>query len=314
VPTATPPPSKVAADPNIADGAVPTVEHTVLPIMPVEGSGAGLTPGEAISVAPNGMPVPPTGALGTMPSGEVAESEGVGITAACCAKAGPHSSAEAVVIIRKRFMVFSSAGPAAQRTGRIGLSPRNIGPEGIEKTSFGPIACTTRLAAAQRQGAVGMQYVPVVAIGVAVVAVSWPVPAEAMHGVLVQSETMRADLAATADVVTSDTNAAAEASHVFAGTHSADMGTTAKASDVTSAAKTAAHMAAATEAAAVTATAAATTAGIGRAGQQARSEKRCCQYRDHPFHRDTPFQSDCFGAVTRELQGVTRTTRRTADR
>jgi hypothetical protein len=105
VPTSTPPPSKVAADPNIADGAVPEVEHTVLPIMPVEGSGAGLTPGEAISVAPNGMPVPPTGALGTMPSGDVAESKGVGITAACCAKAGPHSSAEAVAIIRKRFMV-----------------------------------------------------------------------------------------------------------------------------------------------------------------------------------------------------------------
>jgi hypothetical protein len=105
VPTATPPPSKVAADPNIVDGAVPVVEHTVLPITPVEGSGAGLTPGDAISVAPNGMPVPPTGALGAMPSGDVAESEGVGITAACCAKAGLHSSAEAVVIIRKRFML-----------------------------------------------------------------------------------------------------------------------------------------------------------------------------------------------------------------
>ena len=106
VPVATPPPSKLAADPNIVDGAVPMVEHTMLPIIPVEGSGAGLTPGDAISVAPNGMPVPPTGALGTMPSGEVAESEGVGITAACCAKAWPHSKAEVAVIIRKCFMVF----------------------------------------------------------------------------------------------------------------------------------------------------------------------------------------------------------------
>ena len=88
VPSATPPPSKVAADPNIVDGAVPVVEHTVLPIMPVEGSGgAGLTPGDAISVAPNGMPVPPTGALGAMPVATWRE-EGVGITAACCAKAG----------------------------------------------------------------------------------------------------------------------------------------------------------------------------------------------------------------------------------
>jgi hypothetical protein len=109
VPSATPPPSKVAADPNIVDGAVPVVEHRVLPVMPVEGSGAGLTPGDAISVAPNGMPVPPTGALGTMPSGEVAESEGVGITAACCAKAWPQSRTEAVVIIRMRFIVVSGA-------------------------------------------------------------------------------------------------------------------------------------------------------------------------------------------------------------
>jgi hypothetical protein len=106
VPTGTPPPSNVLVEPNIVDGAVPMVEHTVLPMMPVEGSGAGLTPGEAISVAPNGMPVPPTGAPGTMPSGDVAESEGVGITPACCATAGPHSRTEAVVIIRKRFMVF----------------------------------------------------------------------------------------------------------------------------------------------------------------------------------------------------------------
>lgn len=104
VPTATPPPSKLVADPNIVDGAVPMVEHAVLPM--VDAIGAGLTPGDAISVAPSGMPVPPTGALGTMPSGEVAESEGVGITAACCAKAWPHSKAEAAVIIRKRFMVF----------------------------------------------------------------------------------------------------------------------------------------------------------------------------------------------------------------
>ena len=132
-----------------------------------------------------------------------------------------------------------------------------------------------------------MQYVPVVAIGVTVVAVSWPVSAEAMQGVLVQSEAMRANVA-TADVVDAATNATAEAFHVFAGTHAADMGATAKASEVTSAAKTAAHVAAATEAAAVTTTAA-TTAGIGGARQQARSEKRSCQYRDHPFHHDLLF-------------------------
>lgn len=111
VPTAAPPPSKAAADPNIVDGAVPMVEHAVLPML--DEIGIGLTPPDAISVAPNGMPVPPTGALGTMPSGEVAESDGVGITAACCAKAWPHSKAEAAVIIKKRFMGFSGAGRAA---------------------------------------------------------------------------------------------------------------------------------------------------------------------------------------------------------
>ena len=113
VPTGMPPPSKLAADPNIVEGAVPMVEHTVLPTIPVVGGGAGLTPGEVISVAPNGIPVPPTGALGTMPSGDVAESEGVGITAACCAQAWPHSRTEAVVIMRKRFMVVLRCRSAA---------------------------------------------------------------------------------------------------------------------------------------------------------------------------------------------------------
>jgi hypothetical protein len=147
LPTSTPPPSKVVADPNIVDGAVPIVEHTVLPM--VDEFGAGLTPGEAISVAPKGMPVPPTGALGTMPSGDVAESEGVGITAACCAKAGPHSKTEAAVIIRKRFMLLSSTvRPARQRVPRsprdiiraIGGSVRRTFKEN-SKTSSEPTAC-----------------------------------------------------------------------------------------------------------------------------------------------------------------------------
>ena len=135
VPTATPPPSKVAADPNIVDGAVPIVEHAVLPIAPVDEVGMGLTPGEAISVAPNGMPVPPTGALGTMPSGEVDASEGVGITAACCAKAWPHSKAEAAVIIRKRFMLLSSAVRSARQAHGAKLSGYwEAGPEDAGKT------------------------------------------------------------------------------------------------------------------------------------------------------------------------------------
>jgi hypothetical protein len=79
--------------------------------------------------------VPPTGALGTMPSGEVAESEGVGIIAACWAKAWLHSSAEAVVIIRKRFMVVLrclSSGTTNGKVARCDIGPaiQAIGPGG----------------------------------------------------------------------------------------------------------------------------------------------------------------------------------------
>lgn len=50
--------------------------------------GAGLTPGEAISVAPSGIPVPPTDVVGPMPSGEVAPSVGVAGIEPIWAKAG----------------------------------------------------------------------------------------------------------------------------------------------------------------------------------------------------------------------------------
>jgi hypothetical protein len=60
LPTAIPPPSKLDVDPNIPEGEVPSVEHVVplpgIDIAPVA-PGAGLTPGDAISVAPRGMPV-----------------------------------------------------------------------------------------------------------------------------------------------------------------------------------------------------------------------------------------------------------------
>jgi hypothetical protein len=50
--------------------------------------GAGLNPGEAISVAPNGIPVPPTDVVGPIPSGEVASSDGVVSIVPIWAKAG----------------------------------------------------------------------------------------------------------------------------------------------------------------------------------------------------------------------------------
>ncbi|KRR22828.1 hypothetical protein CQ14_00565 [Bradyrhizobium lablabi] len=111
-----------------------------------------------------------------------------------------------------------------------------------------------------------------------------------MESVLMEPEAVRADVTDAADV------AIAEAAQMFAA-HATDMGPAAKASHVPATAKAAAHMAAATEASAaktsaMTATATAA-AGLSRTGHQARSKQSCRQYRDHPFHRDTPFQSDC---------------------
>jgi hypothetical protein len=85
VPAAIPPPSKLEAEPNIDDDAVPMVEHAVLlvgmEIVPVASPGAGLTPGDAISVEPSGMPVGETGEpIAAMPSGEVTPTVGVGVT------------------------------------------------------------------------------------------------------------------------------------------------------------------------------------------------------------------------------------------
>jgi hypothetical protein len=83
VPTAIPPPSKLAVDPNIDDGEVPKVEHVVplpgIAMVPVTPVGAGLTPGDAISVEPKGMPVGETAEPVPNPSGDVAPRLGVGL-------------------------------------------------------------------------------------------------------------------------------------------------------------------------------------------------------------------------------------------
>jgi hypothetical protein len=82
-PTAIPAPSKVAVDPNIWAGAVPTVEQTVplfgMAMVPVAGAASGLTPADESSVAPNGIPVGETAEPVALPSGEVASSVGVGV-------------------------------------------------------------------------------------------------------------------------------------------------------------------------------------------------------------------------------------------
>jgi hypothetical protein len=88
-----PPPSKLAVDPNIDDGEVPTVEHAVplvvlgTAIVPVTPVGAGLSPGEVSSVEPSGMPVGSTDVPGLNPNGEVAPRAGVVAIAPTCAMA-----------------------------------------------------------------------------------------------------------------------------------------------------------------------------------------------------------------------------------
>jgi hypothetical protein len=98
VPIPIPPPSKLAVDPNIDDGEVPTVEHAVplvvlgIAIVPVTPVGAGLSPGEVSSVEPSGMPVGSTDVPGLNPNGEVAPRAGVVAIAPTCAVAGLQTS------------------------------------------------------------------------------------------------------------------------------------------------------------------------------------------------------------------------------
>jgi hypothetical protein len=86
VPIPIPPPSKLVLEPNISAGGVATVEHAVLPVLvgivivPVVPVGSGLTPGDVISVEPNGMPAGEIAPPVATPSGEVAPTMGVGVT------------------------------------------------------------------------------------------------------------------------------------------------------------------------------------------------------------------------------------------
>jgi hypothetical protein len=117
VPTPIPPPSKLAVDPNIDDGAVPMVEHVV----PVASPGAGLTPGDAISVEPSGIPVGETDEpVAVMPSGVVVARLGVGlaIPLTCAIAALQRKSAAGIAAItdnltdkRARIKLLRRIGP-----------------------------------------------------------------------------------------------------------------------------------------------------------------------------------------------------------
>jgi hypothetical protein len=113
VPMAIPPPSKLDVDPNIPVGEVPKVEHVVplvgMEIAPVTPVGAGLMPGDAISVEPRGMPVWETAEPVPVPKGEVAPMEGVGLAIPLtCAMALLHTiSAGRTAAIKDSLIAFS---------------------------------------------------------------------------------------------------------------------------------------------------------------------------------------------------------------
>ena len=145
VPTPIPPPSKLAADPNISEGEVATAEHAVAPlvpgivIVPVTPVGTGLTPGEVISMAPSGIPV---GEPGATPSGDVAPTIGVGVTvpsngpSTCAMAALQMKSAGSTVATRRSPVSVLRLQAAVPRrsplsidlaTGSLGVRLSNIG-------------------------------------------------------------------------------------------------------------------------------------------------------------------------------------------
>src|SRR6266481_7002046 len=133
LPAAAPPPSKLAVDPNVPDADIPPVEHVVplvviaplvgIAIVPVTPPvGAGLTPGDVISVEPSGMPVVPTDPFAPIPSGEVLPSEGMAVSGSSIwANAGPaHNKDQAVATINNGFIRIPRCDPsdyAARRSG-----------------------------------------------------------------------------------------------------------------------------------------------------------------------------------------------------
>jgi hypothetical protein len=122
IPGAVPPPSKLADDPNMVDGDSPAVEHVVplVVITPLVGSpivpvtlpvGAGLTPGELISVEPIGIPAGPTDPPALIPRGEVVPSEGNavrGSSTSTWANAGPAHNREQAVSAINNDLIHTS--------------------------------------------------------------------------------------------------------------------------------------------------------------------------------------------------------------
>jgi hypothetical protein len=91
---------------------LPMLEHDGLP--PMEGTKGdaplviGLTPGDASSVAPRGIPVGATGAAGPIPSGDVMPS-GDGPIPPTCARAAPQPNNVAAIAANTKRVIFASS-------------------------------------------------------------------------------------------------------------------------------------------------------------------------------------------------------------
>jgi hypothetical protein len=235
VPTPSPPPSKFVLKPDIPpdipnDGP-PTAKHVVpFPVIPIVPAGAPLTPGDASSVAPMGIPVGGTGEPAAMPSGEVAPIPGVGLPIPpTCANAGmqPKSAACIAAINTRRILIsiVRTMRPALQQKQRSGrLVSHNIG--AVSAVSIADVRPTRAVRRA----------VPIITISVAR-------PVTAMAVIAVES--------------TSETAAHAGSTKVAPYARTAETATasagksTAEATNVAAAAEPAAHMAATTETATV---------------------------------------------------------------
>jgi len=115
-----PPPSKIVVEPDVPGFArpvepptAPVPEHAVAP--PIAGTTGdapdviGLTPGDASSVAPSGIPVGATGAAGPMPSGDAMPSgddPGVVASPPIWADAEPQPNNAAVIATINRRVII----------------------------------------------------------------------------------------------------------------------------------------------------------------------------------------------------------------
>ena len=108
------------------------VEHVVpllgIEIVPVAAVGAGLTPGDAISVDPRGMPVGETAESVPIPSGEVAPMVGVGLAnPVTCAVAALQTKSAGMTAATNEYLIGVFRFPTAMLKAPINLATIMLG-------------------------------------------------------------------------------------------------------------------------------------------------------------------------------------------